>query len=434
MDVHLTIDGTAVTASENLTILEAAAVAGIHVPSLCFLKDCNNMAACRMCVVEVAGARTLMPSCATKVRDGMEVRTNSPQVLASRRRTMDLIFRHHNTKCEYCTRYSDCELHAMLRSLGMNEHKYETGERSHPDESTKAIVRDNSKCITCRRCISTCNKVQGIGVLKAFRNGSETFIGTDGPLNESECILCGACIQACPTGALSVYSEMDKVAFALRNKRGRKIVAVISPKTSEKIGKVFFDEVEQGYAGKLISALRLIGFDAVYDRAKAQIEPFCPAVLRYARMHFPRVADTLYTDAEMRPLDGLREISAKQLGVSRDDVFLVSVTPCVSEKGEKGFADAVLTTVETVDLLRHQCVSRFTANEVWAGLESGSFDPFEATGTAAERKRVLGLRNVAEALAAIENCTLNARDVELRACPEGCAVGGGQPRSKTSGA
>lgn len=434
MSVNLIINGAPVAACDDATILEAATAAGIKVPSLCFLKECSNVAACRMCVVEVKGARTLMPACVTKVREGMEVRTDSPLVRSSRRRTMDLIFRHHNTKCEYCSRYSDCELHAMLRSLGMDEHQYETGARACPDESSKAIVRDNSKCITCRRCVSACQKVQGVGVFKAFGSAGETHIGTDGPLAESGCTLCGACVQACPTGALSVYSEVDKVSFVLRNKRGRKLVAVISPKSAEKIGEPFFDHNPEGYSGKLISALRLLGFDAVYDRAPAQPEPFCPAVLRYARQRFPAVADRLYTAEAKRPFEALRVQAAKHLNIALELLYLVSITPCTSEKGEEGFADAVLTTVETVELLRHQCVSRFTANEVWADLEQGAFDRLDVSRATSERQKVLGLKQVAEALQSIEDGGLEITTVELRACPDGCVLGGGQPRFKRSGA
>lgn len=431
MSVNLSINGLTVTAREGATILEAASEAGIHIPTLCFLKDCNKVAACRMCVVEVKGARTLMPSCSAKVQGGMEVQTDTPMVRKSRRHTMDLIFRHHNTKCEYCARYSDCELHAMLRSMGMNEHDYETGQRACPDDSTKAIVRDNSKCITCRRCVSACGNVQGVGVLKAFRSGGETYISSEGPLADSDCTRCGACIQACPTGALSVYSEMEKVAFALRNKRGRKLAAVIAPEAAEKLGSVFYDE--GGERGKLNSALRLLGFDAVYDRAALGNAPYCPAVERYVKNRHPALGESLYGTAAKKPFAGLRSAAAKSLNVPEEQIFLVSISPCTGEKEEENGADVTLTTVETAELIRHQCVSRFTANEFWASLEPGAFDKSLETEEAQLGHVVSGLKAVEEALMKMENGDLRPDEVTLWACPGGCVNGGGQPRTLRSG-
>ena len=217
--VTLKINGMTVTAPKGSTILEAARIAGIDIPTLCFLKEINEIGACRICVVEVKGARSLVASCVYPVNEGMEVFTNTPKVLDSRRKTLQLILSNHERKCLSCVRSGNCELQALCNDLGIEAEDAYDGEKNVYDLDTSAthMVRDNNKCILCRRCVAVCEKVQGVGVIGANERGFKTEISSAFGLGlgETSCVSCGQCIAVCPTGALYEKDSIDTVLEAI---------------------------------------------------------------------------------------------------------------------------------------------------------------------------------------------------------------------------
>ncbi|MEG0895746.1 MAG: 2Fe-2S iron-sulfur cluster-binding protein, partial [Oscillospiraceae bacterium] len=218
--VNLKINGISVTAAKDSTVLQAARQAGIKIPTLCYLKEVNEIGACRMCLVEIKGARSFAASCVQPVSEGMEVFTNTPALIRSRKNTLELLLSVHDKKCLSCVRSGNCELQALCKEYGVDESKYE-GEKPHfqLDTSADHMVRDNNKCILCRRCVAACAKVQGIGVIGANDRGFNTHIGCafEDNLAETSCVSCGQCIIACPTGALYEKDETAKVFEALND-------------------------------------------------------------------------------------------------------------------------------------------------------------------------------------------------------------------------
>ena len=218
--VTLTIDGISVTVPSDYTILEAAKEASINIPTLCYLKDLNKIGACRLCLVEVAGARGLLASCITQVADGMVVKTNTAALRKARKLNLELLLSNHNRECTTCVRSQNCELQALCRELGVDEYAFDGSKNEHTvDELSPSIVRDNTKCINCRRCIAACNNMQKIGAIGATRRGFSTSIGCvfDRSLADSPCINCGQCIIACPVGALHEKSSINAVWSALND-------------------------------------------------------------------------------------------------------------------------------------------------------------------------------------------------------------------------
>ena len=228
-DITIKINGMDVTAPAGSTILEAARLAHIEIPTLCYLKEINEIGACRMCVVEVKGARTLVTACVYPINEGMEVWTNTPKVIESRKKTLQLLLSNHRKECLSCVRSGNCELQQLCRDLGVtDEHKYD-GEmlQSEIDTSAAHMIRDNSKCILCRRCVAVCEKVQGIGVIGANERGFKTYIGSafDMGLGETSCVSCGQCIAVCPTGALREKDYIDEVLEAIADLTRRNMSA-----------------------------------------------------------------------------------------------------------------------------------------------------------------------------------------------------------------
>ena len=222
-NITIKINGMEVSAPKGSTILEAARLAHIEIPTLCFLKEINEIGACRICVVEVKGARSLVVSCVYPINEGMEVWTNTPKVLESRRKTLQLLLSNHDRKCLSCVRSGNCELQQLCKELGVTDEDYYDGERTPSviDDSAVHMIRDNSKCILCRRCSAVCEKVQGIGVIGANMRGFATFIGSafDMGLGETSCVSCGQCIAVCPTGALQEKSQRGTGISALHHQR-----------------------------------------------------------------------------------------------------------------------------------------------------------------------------------------------------------------------
>ena len=267
-NITIKINGMEVSAPKGSTILEAARLAHIEIPTLCFLKEINEIGACRICVVEVKGARSLVVSCVYPINEGMEVWTNTPKVLESRRKTLQLLLSNHDRKCLSCVRSGNCELQQLCKELGVTDEDYYDGERTPSviDDSAVHMIRDNSKCILCRRCSAVCEKVQGIGVIGANMRGFATFIGSafDMGLGETSCVSCGQCIAVCPTGALQEKSQVDEVLAAIADPQ-KHVIVQTAPAVRAALGEEFGYPIGTNVQGKMAAALRRIGFDKVFD-------------------------------------------------------------------------------------------------------------------------------------------------------------------------
>ena len=269
--VNIKINGIECSVEEGTTILEAARANGIRIPTLCWLKDINEIGACRICVVEMTGARSLVASCMypiSKFDEGKNILTNSPAVLDSRRMTLELLLSNHKKECLYCSRSGSCELQTLCQELGVKHEPAFDGVRNEYeiDDSAAHMTRDNEKCINCRRCIAACTNVQGIGVIGANYRGFKTSIGSpfDMDLADTACVSCGQCIAVCPTGALSEKDDTDKVWAAI-NDPDKVVVVQTAPAVRASIGEAFGYPMGTNVEGKMAAALRRLGFNAVFN-------------------------------------------------------------------------------------------------------------------------------------------------------------------------
>ena len=267
-NITIKINGREVSAPQGSTILEAARLAQIEIPTLCYLKEINEIGACRMCVVEVKGARTLVTACVYPINEGMEVWTNTPKVIESRRKTLQLLLSNHDRKCLSCVRSGNCELQTLCREYKVDDEAYYDGERNvyELDTSAAHMVRDNNKCILCRRCSAICEKVQGVGVIGANERGFKTYIGSafNMDLAEISCVSCGQCISVCPTGALYEKDNTEEVFAAIADPE-KYVVVQCAPAVRAGLGEAFGMPIGTDVEGKLAAALRRLGFDKVFD-------------------------------------------------------------------------------------------------------------------------------------------------------------------------
>ena len=376
-NVTIKINGMEVTAPKGSTILEAARLAHIEIPTLCFLKEINEIGACRICVVEVKGARSLVASCVYPINEGMEVWTNTPRVLESRKKTLQLLLSNHDRKCLSCVRSGNCELQQLAKELGVEDESYYDGERtpSEIDDSAAHVFRDNSKCILCRRCVAVCEQVQGIGVIGANQRGFATNIGSafEMGLGETSCVSCGQCIAVCPTGALYEKSCIDDVLAAIHDPK-KHVIVQTAPAVRAGLGEEFGYAIGTDVQGKMAAALRRIGFDKVFDTnfsadltimeeahefiervqnggVLPMITSCSPGWVKYCEHYFPEMTRNLSSCKSPQQMFGAiaKSYYAEKMGIDPKDIVSVSVMPCTAKKFEIGRPDEDASGYPDVD-------------------------------------------------------------------------------------
>ncbi len=375
--VNIKINGIECSVPEGSTILEAARLAGIKIPTLCYLKDINAIGACRICVVEVKGARSLVAACVYPVNEGMEIFTNTPKVINSRKTTLELILSNHKKECLSCVRSGSCELQALCNEYGVEENYFE-GENPavEIDDSAVHMSRDNSKCILCRRCVAACATTQGIGVIGANERGFATQIASafDMPLADTACVSCGQCITACPTGALTEKDDTQKVLDAIADPE-KFVVVQAAPAVRASLGEAFGLPVGTNVEGKMIAAMRRLGFDKVFDTnfsadltimeeaaefldrvqngGKLPMITSCsPGWIRYCENYFPDFIPNLSSCKSPQQMFGavVKTYYAQKMGINPDNIVSVSVMPCTAKKFEIGREDQSAAGVPDLDI------------------------------------------------------------------------------------
>lgn len=426
--IHLTINGKAIEIAEGSTILQAAKSAGIQIPTLCFLEKREPLGACRVCLVEVEGARTLVAACSTPCTEGQVVHVNSPKARAARKQVVELLLSEHDGDCQTCERNEDCELRKLASDMGIRTVTY-AGARAAPkrDDSTPGLVRDNSKCIKCRRCVTVCNQVQGIGALFPQGRGFSTVIGPAfaSDLDGVTCVQCGQCAAVCPVGAITERSAIEDVWAALDDP-AKTVIVQTAPAIRAALGEEFGYPPGTRVTGQMTTALRQMGFDAVFDtnfaadltimeegtelltrlkralvdKDKTAALPMftscSPGWISFAETYYPNFLDHLSTCKSPQQMFGAvaKTYYAQKIGKKPEDLVVVSVMPCTAKKFEaqrpemnaSGVQDVdyVLTTRELARMIR-QANLAFTElpdGEMDAplGLSSGAADIFANTG------------------------------------------------------
>jgi len=264
---NITINNIKVEVPEGTTILNAAKKIGIKIPTLCYLENVQEPGSCRMCVVEVEGARTLQPSCVTQVSEGMKIHTNTKKIRDARKIILELLLSDHPWECNTCDRNQECELQKLADEYGIKEVRFQSVKERLPlDESTPGIVRDPNKCILCRRCVTVCQEVQGVGTLAPRARGFDTIIapGQGDLLNDAICVQCGQCAAVCPVGAISEKDDIDKVWEAIDDPN-KYVVVQTAPAIRAALGECFGLEPGTLVKGRMTTALRMLGFDGVFD-------------------------------------------------------------------------------------------------------------------------------------------------------------------------
>ena len=423
----LSIDNFEVEVPEGTSILDAARQVGVRIPTLCYLEGLQSIGACRVCLVEVEGARTLMSSCVTPVAEGMKVYTNTRRVREARRTVVELLLSDHDGDCQTCERNDDCELQALARELGIRDVRY-TGEKSTKieDASTPALVRDTSKCILCRRCVAVCGEVQGVAAMFPQNRGFKTVVGPAfcNDLDTVVCVQCGQCAAVCPVGAISEKDQIDEVWVALDDP-GKHVVVQTAPAIRAALGECFGCPPGTLVTGKMVSALRRLGFDGVFDTnfaadltimeegtelltrlktalvdekpvALPQFTSCSPGWIKYIEYFYPDMLENVSTCKSPQQMFGAvaKTYYSDKIGKGPEDVFVVSVMPCTAKKFEaqrpemcdSGVrdVDVVLTTRELGRMIKQAGIDFHSLpdDEMDApiGLSSGAADIFANTG------------------------------------------------------
>ncbi len=515
--VNLIIDGKQISVKENTTIMEAADQNGITIPSLCYLKGINEIAACRVCVVELEGKERLITACNNVAEEGMIVYTNSPKVRNHRRNTVELLLSQHDCLCVTCMRSGNCSLQKIANDLDILEIPFKKELEHQPWNKKFPLIRDSAKCIKCMRCIQVCDKVQGLNIWDLEGTGSRTTVNVAGhkTIEESDCSLCGQCITHCPVGALRERSDTGKVWKALADK-DKIVVAQVAPAVRAAWGEQIGLAPEDATIGKIMDALKRMGVDYVFDtvfsadltimeeghefvqrftsgelKNRPMFTSCCPGWIRFVKSQFPQLVRYLSTAKSPQQMFGaaMKTYFAKELGVSPDKIFTISVMPCVAKKAEREMelfyeeyaghdVDVVVTTRELVKMIRSAHIRPDTLEDIesdrpmqggtGAGVifgatggvmeaalrsayyiikkENPPVDAFKAVRSQGFNENngvqeaefaidditvrtavVSGLGNTRALLNKIESGEAHYDFVEVMACPGGCVGGGGQP-------
>ncbi len=401
--VNLTIDGKQISVQENTTIMEAAAQNGIHIPKLCYLKDINEIAACRVCVVELEGKEKLITSCNNPAEDGMVIHTNSPKVRKHRKTTVELILSQHDCRCVTCARSGNCSLQKTANDLNILQIPYKQTLEHQKWNQSFPLIRDSAKCIKCMRCVQICEKVQGLGVWDVEGTGSRTTVNVSRlrSIEEADCALCGQCITHCPVGALRERDDTETVWDAIADPD--KIVAVqVAPAVRAAWGEQLGLTRGEATIGKILDSLKKMGVDYAFDTTFSAdltimeegtefIKRFtsgelkhlpmftscCPGWIRFIKTQYPGLVKYLSTAKSPQQMFGsvMKTYFAEQLKVAPERIYTVSVMPCVAKKAEREMelfyeeyaghdVDAVITTRELVKMIRSAHINPNTLEDI----------------------------------------------------------------------
>ncbi|MDR0978955.1 MAG: [FeFe] hydrogenase, group A [Lachnospiraceae bacterium] len=508
--ITLTIDGQSVSVPMSSTILEAARHANIEIPTLCFLKDINQVGDCRMCIVQVEGMRGFVTSCIQVAQEGMNVSTNTKEVVEARKVVLDLILSNHQRDCLTCNRNQNCELQTLAQKFNVTNVEYEGARNKYEiDDMSPSIVRDFNKCILCRRCVATCKKVQQVSAIDSIGRGFTSSVGTAGnnSLDKVNCVFCGQCINNCPVGALKEKDSTREVFRKLKDKK-QTILVQTAPAVRVALGEEFGMPVGTNVQGKMVTALKKLGFDKVFDTNTAadltimeeatefvnrfknggtlpMITSCSPGWVRYIEMNYPELLPHLSTCKSPHEMFGaiLKSYYAEKQKISPEDLYVVSVMPCVAKKfeakreelknDELENVDSVLTTRELARMIKQEGIDFVnledtdfdspmqeatgaaaifgttggvmeaalrTAYEWVTGKELGKLDFEDVRGKEGIKHASVklgditlkvavahGLSNAKKILEEIKAGKADYQFVEIMACPGGCIMGGGQP-------
>lgn len=406
--ITLTINDKEVSVEKNMTILEAAQKIDVNIPTLCHLnlhdiQYVNQHASCRVCVVEEVGKKKLIPACATKCKEGMNIRTDSVRAIRARRTIVELLLSNHPNSCLTCAMNLDCELQKLAHDLGIREIHYEGEKNNFPvDNNSYSIIREQNKCVLCKRCETMCNEVQTVYALTDIGRGFDTSVGAwfNKPMSETTCTFCGQCVAVCPTGALTEMNYIKKVWFELED--NNKVVFVqTAPAVRVALGEEFGYPAGTSVTGKMVSALRRMGFDKVFDtnfaadltimeEASEFVDRFknnklpiltscCPSWVNFIEQQFPDMLDIPSTCKSPHEMFGAmtKTYLAKKVGVDPKDVVLVSIMPCVAKKYEAARKELMEDGVRDVDYVlttRELAIMIKEAGINFRDLEEDTFD------------------------------------------------------------
>jgi len=442
--INLTIDNRPVAVEEGTTILEAAKSVGVKIPTLCYLKDINEIGACRVCLVEVEGARTYIPSCVAPVAEGMVVKTHTPDLIKARKLVLELILSDHPMECLTCRRNQNCELQDLAEEYGLSEIRFEGAKTEYPiDDSSPAIMRDPRKCVLCRRCISVCTNIQSVQALTAQNRGFDTLIAP--AFNEKLANMDGQCSLVCPTGAIVEQDDTDKVWAALADPT-KHVVVQTAPATRVQMGEALGAEPGTIATGQMVAGLRSLGFDKVFDTdfsadltileegnellhrvnnggVLPMITSCSPGWIKFIEHFYPQLLPHLSTCKSPQQMFGalVKTYYAEKAGIDPKDIFCVSIMPCTAKKYEckrpemhsSGYqdVDVVLTTRELGRMFKQAGLDMTNLPEeeydAPLGISTGAGEIFGASGGVMEA----ALRTVYEVVTGKE-----LEDINFTAC------------------